>query len=68
MIFFWEKWKCFIVLVDAINVGKLNILGKDMDQWKVLAKEIDTDREVQFLITIGLDHYGPKLYDENCYI
>ena len=31
-------------------------------------KNLETNEEVSFLITEGLEHYGPKLYDQPAYM
>ena len=36
-------------------------------QWKWKSKNLFTGKEIDYLITEGLEHYGPKLYDYEAY-
>ena len=69
------------VIVEDIKVGDIHFeydLGmeirvevttepvKDGDQWKWKAKTED-GTEINYLVTEGMAHYGPNLYDHQAY-
>lgn len=36
-------------------------------QWSWKSKVVDSDSTIDYLITIGLEHYGPNIYDYPAY-
>lgn len=37
-------------------------------QWTWLSKNVNTGEEIEYLVTEGFEHYGPKLYNYEAYI
>lgn len=40
----------------------------DDGQWEWKSKNLNTGEKIDYLITEGFEHYGPKLYDYKAYI
>ena len=46
----------------------IDISGKERIQWKWLAVNTTTKEEIDYCLTEGLEHYGPRLYSEPQYV
>jgi len=64
---FWERDQSFTALEDGYFSGVVEIWETKCDQYRVQGKCNITGDIVNFLVTEGHEHYGPKLYTENMY-
>ena len=64
---FWERDQSFTAIEDGYFSGVVDIYKTEYDQYRVQGKCNKTGDIVNFLVTEGHEHYGPKLYTENAY-
>jgi len=57
-----------LVVTSHVKENTVIIDGKERTQYSWFARNVDTDHEVEYLVTEGYAHYGPKLYSEPMYM
>lgn len=65
---FWDKWAQCESLEDAHESGVTDLPGRPVcKQWSMKGKVIEDGTIINFLVTEGAEHYGPRLDTENMY-
>lgn len=57
-----------LVVTSDVKENTVIIDGKGRKQYSWFARNVDADHEVEYLVTEGLEHYGPKLYSVPIYL
>lgn len=68
---FYESDYCGTVKLQVStlpSVEEVDIFDEKHRQVSFKATMIEGGKEVEFLMTEGLEHYGPKLYDHPAYV
>ena len=47
---------------------KVTLAGKECVQWEWTALNVTTDVKINYCLTEGFEHYGPRLYNEPQYV
>lgn len=54
-------------VTEEVKTSSYYDLARTREQWIWKAKDVETGEEIEFLVTEGLEHYGPKIYKEPSY-